>query len=107
MQNTIAAFRAGQHPTVVQAYDAGTADLMVSGEFYPVSKMMSDFNIDIDWNNFFPGISNYYASSTGELFSMPFNSSTPMMYYNIADLEAVDITTPPATWEAYEEALKP
>jgi sn-glycerol 3-phosphate transport system substrate-binding protein len=106
VQNTIAAFRAGQHPTVLQAYDAGTADLMMSGEFYPVSKMMADFDIEIDWDNFFPGISNYYASSTGELFSMPFNSSTPMMYYNIADMEAAGITAPPATWEAFEEALK-
>ena len=38
VQNSIAAFRAGQHPTVVQAYDAGTADLMMSGEFYPVHR---------------------------------------------------------------------
>lgn len=104
VQNTIAAFRAQQHPTVVQAYDAGTADLMMSGEFYPVSKMMADFDIDIDWDDYFPGISNYYASSKGELFSMPFNSSTPMMYFNIADLEAAGVT-PPETWEEFEAAL--
>ncbi|QPH53585.1 extracellular solute-binding protein [Pontivivens ytuae] len=104
VQNSIAAFRADQHPTIVQAYDAGTADLMMSGEFYPVSQMMEDFGIEIDWDDYFPGIANYYASSTGELFSMPFNSSTPMMYYNIEDLEAAGIT-PPETWEAFEEAL--
>jgi sn-glycerol 3-phosphate transport system substrate-binding protein len=106
VQNTIAAFRAGKHPTVVQAYDAGTADLMMSGEFYPVQKMMADFNIDIDWDNYFPGISNYYAASNGELFSMPFNSSTPVMYYNVDDFAAAGIDTPPATWEAFEEALR-
>jgi len=105
VQNTIAAFRAKQHPTVVQAYDAGTADLMMSGEFYPVSKMMADFNIDIDWNDYFPGIANYYASSTGELFSMPFNSSTPVMYFNTAELKAAGLDTPPATWEEFEAAL--
>lgn len=104
VQNSIAAFRAGQHPTIVQAYDAGTADLMMSGEFYPVSQMMADFDIEIDWDDYFPGISNYYASSDGALFSMPFNSSTPMMYYNIADLEAAGVE-PPETWEAFEEAL--
>jgi sn-glycerol 3-phosphate transport system substrate-binding protein len=106
VQNTIAAFRAGQHPTLVQAYDAGTADLMMSGEFYPVSKMMKDFNIEIDWDDYFPGISNYYASSTGELYSMPFNSSTPVMYFNTADLAAAGIDTPPATWEDFEAAIK-
>ena len=105
VQNTIAAFRAGQHPTIVQAYDAGTADLMMSGEFYPVQQMMADFGIEIDWSNYFPGISHYYASSTGELFSMPFNSSTPMMYYNVDDLAAAGIETPPATWEAFGEML--
>lgn len=106
VQNTIAAFRAGKHPTIVQAYDAGTADLMMSGEFYPVQKMMADFNIPIDWSNYFPGISNYYASSKGELFSMPFNSSTAVMYYNIADLKAAGVSEPPATWEEFEGDLK-
>jgi xanthine dehydrogenase molybdopterin-binding subunit B len=42
VQNTIAAFRAGKHPTIVQSFDAGTADLMLSGEFYPVKKLMED-----------------------------------------------------------------
>lgn len=106
VQNTIAAFRAGKHPTIVQAYDAGTADLMMSGEFYPVQQMMGDFGIDIDWSNYFPGIANYYASSKGELFSMPFNSSTPVMYYNADDFAAAGIDTPPATWEAFEAALR-
>ena len=105
VQNTIAAFRAGKHPTVVQAYDAGTADLMMSGEFYPVTQMMADFDIEIDWDNYFPGIANYYASSKGELFSMPFNSSTPVMYYNTDDFAAAGIEAP-ATWEEFGEGLK-
>lgn len=105
VQNTIAAFRAGKHPTVVQAYDAGTADLMMSGEFYPVQKMMADFGIEIDWSNYFPGISNYYAASTGELISMPFNSSTAVMYYNVDDFTAAGIEVP-QTWEAFEAALR-
>lgn len=105
VQNTIAAFRADEHPTLVQAYDAGTADLMVSGEFYSVTKMMDDFDIEIDWDDYFPGIANYYAASTGELFAMPFNSSTPMMYYNIDDIEAAGFDAPPATWEEFEQLL--
>jgi sn-glycerol 3-phosphate transport system substrate-binding protein len=105
VQNTIAAFRADKHPTLVQAYDAGTADLMMSGEFYSVTQMMADFGIEIDWDDYFPGIANYYASSKGELFAMPFNSSTPMMYYNIDDFNAAGIGAP-ATWEAFGEALR-
>lgn len=105
VQNTIAAFRAQKHPTLVQAYDAGTADLMMSGEFYPVQKMMSDFNIDINWDDYFPGIADYYAASTGELFSMPFNSSTPVMYYNTDDFAAAGVEAP-KTWEEFEAALR-
>ncbi|MHA3915015.1 extracellular solute-binding protein [Halovulum sp. GXIMD14793] len=106
VQNTIAAFRAKQHPTVVQAYDAGTADLMMSGEFYPVHQMMSDFDIEIDWDDYFPGIANYYASSKGEMFSMPFNSSTPMLYWNKEHYKAAGLDTGPETWEQFEENLK-
>jgi sn-glycerol 3-phosphate transport system substrate-binding protein len=105
VQSAIAAFRAGKAPTILQSFDAGTADLMMSGEFYPVQKMMADFGIEIDWANYFPGIANYYASSKGELFSMPFNSSTAVMYYNVADLEKAGVA-PPTTWEEFEAALK-
>lgn len=106
VQNSIAAFRAEQHPTVVQAYDAGTADLMMSGEFYPVHQMMADFGIEINWDDYFPGIANYYASSKGELFSMPFNSSTPMLYINKAHYAAAGLEAFPETWEQFEENLQ-
>ena len=105
VQSAIAAFRAGKAPTILQSYDAGTADLMMSGEFYPVTQMMKDFNIEIDWANYFPGIANYYSSSKGELFSMPFNSSTAVMYFNTADLKAAGVAVP-ETWEQFEAALK-
>ena len=105
VQSAIAAFRAGKAPTILQSFDAGTADLMMSGEFYPVQQMMADFGIEIDWANYFPGIANYYASSKGELFSMPFNSSTAVMYYNMADLEKAGVAAP-TTWEEFEAALK-
>ncbi|MCR8550869.1 extracellular solute-binding protein [Salipiger sp. P9] len=105
VQNTIAAFRAGQHPTIVQSFDAGTPDLMMSGQFYPVYEMMADYDIDIDWTDYFPGISNYYATSKGDMVAMPFNSSTAVMYYNIDDLAAAGWNRPPETWEEFEQIL--
>lgn len=95
MQNTIAAFRAGQHPTIVQAFDAGTADLMLSGQFYPVYQMMADFGIDIDWANYIPAIANYCSTSDGKLVSMPFNSSTAVYYVNTDHLADAGITAAP------------
>jgi sn-glycerol 3-phosphate transport system substrate-binding protein len=105
VQNTIAAFRAGKHPVLLQSFDAGTADLMLSGEFYPVHKLMADTGITIDWSDYFPGIANYYSASTGEFFSMPWNSSTPVYYFNKAHFEKAGITEAPVTWEGMEAAF--
>jgi sn-glycerol 3-phosphate transport system substrate-binding protein len=106
VQNAIAAFRAEKHPTLLQSFDAGTADLMLSGQFYPVSKLMADTGVTIDWADYFPAISNYYSSSKGEFFSMPWNSSSPVYYYNKAQFEKAGITEAPLTWEGMEVAFK-
>ncbi len=106
VQNTIAAFRAGKHPTLLQSFDAGTADLMLSGEFYPVTQLMADTGVTVDWADYFPAISNYYSSSTGEFFSMPWNSSTPVYYFNKDQFAKAGITEAPVTWEGMEEAFK-
>jgi sn-glycerol 3-phosphate transport system substrate-binding protein len=78
---------------------------MLSGQFYAVTQMMKDYNIEINWDDYFPGIANYYASSKGELFSMPFNSSTAVMYYNTDDLASVNMPAP-TTWEEFDATLK-
>jgi sn-glycerol 3-phosphate transport system substrate-binding protein len=106
VQNTIAAFRASKHPTLLQSFDAGTADLMLSGEFYPVTKLMADTGVTVDWSDYFPGIANYYSSKSGEFFSMPWNSSTPVYYFNEDHFAKAGIAEAPITWEAMEEAFK-
>jgi sn-glycerol 3-phosphate transport system substrate-binding protein len=105
VQNTIAAFRAGKHPALLQSFDAGTADLMLSGEFYPVTKLMADTGVTVDWADYFPGIANYYSSKSGEFFSMPWNSSTPVYYFNKDHFAKAGITEAPITWEGLEQAL--
>ena len=105
VQNTIAAFRAKKHPTLLQSFDAGTADLMLSAEFYPVKKLMEDAGVAVDWANYFPGIANYYSASNGDFFSMPFNSSTPVYYYNKDQFAKAGITEAPLTWEGMEAAF--
>jgi sn-glycerol 3-phosphate transport system substrate-binding protein len=106
VQNTIAAFRAGKHPTLLQSFDAGTADLMLSGEFYPVKKLMEDTGIAVDWADYFPGIANYYSASNGDFFSMPWNSSTPVYYFNKDHFAKAGLTEAPITWEGMEAAFK-
>lgn len=109
LQNTIAAFRAHKQPTLVQVYDIGTATMMLSGAYVPADKLMSENGYKIDWNDFFPGISNYYATSKGEMLSFPFNSSTAVLYWNKDMFKKIGKDQPPATWEeaaADMEALK-
>jgi sn-glycerol 3-phosphate transport system substrate-binding protein len=102
VQNSIAAFRAKKHPTIVQVFDAGTADLMLSGAYYPAKQLMADFGHQVDWGRYFPGIANYYATSKGDLYSFPFNSSTALLYWNKGALAKVGKTEAPKTWEEVE-----
>lgn len=106
VQNAIAAFRAKKQPTVLQVFDAGTADLMLSGAFVPAKELMTEAGYDIDWNDYFKGIANYYATSGGELYSFPFNSSTAMLYWNKDAFQKAGITEAPATYEEVEQAAR-
>ena len=99
VNNSIAAFRAKKNPTIVQVFDAGTLDLMLSGAFVPAHKLMADNGYKIDWSNYVSSISDYYANSKGELYSFPFNSSSALLYWNKDAFAKVGETEAPATWE--------
>lgn len=108
LQNTIAAFRANKQPTVTQIFDAGTLDLMLSDAYVPVRQLMDENGYKIDWSNYFSGIASYYSTSEGELLSMPFNSSTPVLYWNkeLMQKAGLDPNTPPKTWPELGEMAK-
>jgi sn-glycerol 3-phosphate transport system substrate-binding protein len=106
VQNTIAAFRGGKPPTIVQVFDVGTLDLMLSDAYYPAYKLMEDNGYKIDWNNYFSGIRAYYASSKGDMFSFPFNSSTALLYWNKDAFQKIGKTEAPKTWEEAEADMK-
>ena len=106
VQNTIAAYRAGQQPTIVQVFDVGTLDLMLSNAYYPANKLMKDFGYDINWNDYLPGIRGYYATSKGEMYSFPFNSSTALLYWNKDAFKKIGKSEAPATWEEAADDMK-
>lgn len=105
LQNTIAAYRANKQPTIAQIHDAGTLDLMLSGAYLPVGQLMKDNGYNIDWSNYFSGIASYFSTSKGELLSMPFNSSTAVIYYNTDALAKIGQPVP-QTWEDVEKAAR-
>lgn len=106
LQNAIAAYRAKKNPTIVQIFDAGTLDLLLSEAYVPARKLMEDNGYTINWNDYIPAISNYFANSKGELNSFPFNSSTAMFYWNKDAFAKIGKTEAPKTWEDVFDALK-
>ena len=82
MTAAIAAYRARNHPHIVQVFEVGTQTMLMSGAVYPVYQLMADHGYEIDWNDFVPPVLSYYSTADGNLYSMPFNSSTPILYYN-------------------------
>lgn len=106
LQNTIAAFRANKQPTVTQIFDAGTLDLMLSDAYVPVRQLMEENGYQIDWKNYFSGIASYYSTAEGELLSMPFNSSTAVIYYNTDALAKVGFEGTPKTWTEVEDVAR-
>jgi sn-glycerol 3-phosphate transport system substrate-binding protein len=106
LQNTIAAFRANKQPTVTQIFDAGTLDLMLSDAYVPVRQLMEENGYQIDWANYFKGVGSYYSTSSGELLSMPFNSSTAVIYYNTDALAKVGFEGTPKSWTEVEDVAR-
>jgi sn-glycerol 3-phosphate transport system substrate-binding protein len=98
----IAAFRAKQGPDIVQVFEVGTATMMAAkGAVYPVYQLMADENEPFDPNAFIGPVYGYYSTTDGKLLSMPFNSSTPVFYWNkeLFKKAGLDPEKPPKTWE--------
>lgn len=109
MTGAIAAFRAKQHPHIVQVFEVGTATLMAAkGAVYPVYQLMKDQNLPFDPKNYLPSVTGYYSDSAGNMLSMPFNSSTPIMFYNktLFKKAGLDPEVAPKTWPEIEAASK-
>ena len=106
LQASIAAYRAGQQPAMVQVSDAANLTMMLSGAIYPVHELMRDYGVPIDWGAFIDPVILNFASSTGDLYSFPFNVSTPVMYYNVEIFNEAGIAEPPDTWGEFVEAMR-
>ena len=106
----IAAYRGGKQPNFVQVFEVGTQTMMSSGAIIPVQDLMEQSGIKINWGDFLAPVLSYYKDAAGKLMSMPFNSSSPILYYNKDILKKAGIKSPPKTWqELYkfsEQAVK-
>ncbi len=105
MTAAIAAFRAKKQPHIVQVFEVGTATMMAAkGAVYPIEDLMKDSNTKLDKSVFLPAVISYYQTPGGDLLSMPFNSSTPVVWYNKDAFKKAGISTPPKTWPEMKTA---
>lgn len=106
----IAAFRAGQAPDIMQVFDVGTGVMMgAEGAIKPVAALLSENGYSFDKTQYLPGIVGYYSNPAGEMLSFPYNSSSPILYYNkdIFEKAGLDVNAPPKTWaEVWAAARK-
>ncbi|WP_304616216.1 sn-glycerol-3-phosphate ABC transporter substrate-binding protein UgpB [Paracoccus sp. (in: a-proteobacteria)] len=106
MTAAIAAFRANQQPAIVQVFEVGTGTMMAAeGAIVPVYQLMEEHGEEFDPSIFLPQVVGYYTDTNGNMLSMPFNSSTPILYYNKTVFEAagLDPEQPPRTWQELEQ----
>jgi sn-glycerol 3-phosphate transport system substrate-binding protein len=109
MTGAIAAFRAKQPPHIVQVFEVGTATMMAAkGAVKPVHELMAEAGEKFDPKEYLPAVTGYYTTPDGKMLSMPFNSSTPVLYYNKDAFKkaGLDPNKPPQTWPEVGEAAK-
>ncbi|MBR0856216.1 sn-glycerol-3-phosphate ABC transporter substrate-binding protein UgpB [Bradyrhizobium liaoningense] len=105
----IFAFRSRSQPAIVQVNEVATATMTAAkGAIYPVFSLMRDQGEPFSLNDYLPAVSGYYTDAAGNLLSFPFNSSTPILYYNKTMFRdaGLDPQTPPKTWPELGAAAK-
>ncbi|MEC5423479.1 ABC transporter substrate-binding protein [Virgibacillus sp. C22-A2] len=90
-------------PAIVQVFEIGTKYMSESGFITP----MQDFidNDDFDPSILEPNILSYYELD-GQLYSMPFNTSNAVMFYNKDMFEeaGLDLENPPSSFSEMKDA---
>ena len=104
----IAAFRAKEQPHILMVFEVGTATMMAArGATKPVYEVMAESGASFDPGAYIGAVKGYYTTTDGEMLSLPFNSSTPVLWVNRDAMSAagVDPDTDMSTWEQVDDVL--
>ena len=110
MNAAIAAFRAGQAPHLVQVFEVGTGTMInapgkVVKQVWELSK---ETGVVLEPKNYIGAVRGYYSLPDGRMASMPFNSSTAVMWYSKDAFKkaGLDPEKAPATWQEVVKAAQ-
>jgi len=109
MVAAIAAFRAGNAPHIVQMFEVGTGTMIAAGRaIKPVHELLREAGVEIDFDDYLPAVRGYYSLPDGRMMSMPFNSSTAVMWYNKDHFRraGLDPDKAPQTYQELEAAAR-
>jgi len=90
----------GDLPHVVQVYDVGTQRMIDTKKVTAVGDLITRDKLDV-LADLEPAVASYYTIG-GKLWSMPFNSSAPVMYFNKAAFAEVGLDVNKRVW-SYDE----
>lgn len=106
---SVLAIEQGNQPAVVQWFEVGTQFARDSGYFKPVETALAGRTevggMTVNLDDFIDPVRSYYTVD-GLFTSMPWNSSSPILYSNMAIMAAAGIETLPATWQEVEAACE-
>jgi sn-glycerol 3-phosphate transport system substrate-binding protein len=104
-----AAAKAGKPPSVVLMSANFNVDLKLSGDILSLEPMLKAEGTTREefLKDFWPAL-HANAMVEGELYAVPFQNSTPLLYYNVDHFKeaGLDPAKPPATWAEFVDAAK-
>ena len=104
----LAAQRAAGGPHLVQASEIGTAQMMAAkSAVRPLWQVFAEAGEHVDARSFLPAVAGYFSDGAGRLVALPFNISTPILFYNKDAFRKakLDPENPPKTWYEMPRAM--
>ena len=104
----LAAQASGGGPRLVQVYEVGTAHMMaVRSAYRPAWQVMAEAGTPLDAKAFLPAVASYFSDNGGKLLALPFNLSTPILFYNKDAFRKakLDPDQAPKTWYEMPKAM--
>lgn len=105
-QKIMASVLAGEPPAIAQAYETWTAQLIRGGVIVPMDSLMA---LDPSFrDSVWPDVYDVFRRDNtfeGTLYSLPFNKSVPLVYYNSDRFDSLGLA-PASTWEGYRTLVR-
>lgn len=95
----------GQPPHILQVYEVATQTMTLNRQFFkPVDELMRYYYKKFDPAVYIDVVRDFYSTSDGKMYSLPWNASTGILFYNkkIFAEVGLDPESPPKTWQDLE-----